>query len=122
MKTKNLIPIFILLLGSLFLAACGSAAAQGIDPTDIPAVTDFAVVAEGRLVPKESVQLSFVTSGQVSEILVQEGDQVAAGDVIARLGNREALEAGLAGAELDLLASNLELTAAKLDLLNAQKA
>lgn len=121
MKTKNLLPILILLIGSLILAACSTAAAQGIDPTDIPAVTDFAVVAEGRLVPKESVQLSFVTGGQVAEILVQEGDQVAKGDVIARLGDREALEAGLAGAELDLLASNLELTAAKLDLLNAQK-
>jgi HlyD family secretion protein len=122
MKTKNLLPILILLISSLILDACSTAAAQGIDPTDIPAVTDFAVVAEGRLIPKESVQLSFVTGGQVSEILVQEGDPVAEGDVIARLGNREALEAGLTGAELDLLSSNLELTAAKLDLLNAQKA
>lgn len=121
MKTKNLLPVLFLLLGSLILAACSTAAAQEIDPTDIPAVTDFAVVAEGRLIPKESVQLSFVTSGQVAEIMVEEGDQVAEGDVIARLGNRESLEAGLAGAELERLASNLELTAAKLDLLNAQK-
>jgi multidrug efflux pump subunit AcrA (membrane-fusion protein) len=111
-----------LLIGSLILAACSTAQAQELDPTDIPAVTDFAVVAEGRLVPKESVQLSFLTGGQVEEILVEEGDEVAAGDVIARLGDREPLEAGLAGAELELLASNLELTAAKLDLLNAQKA
>ena len=122
MKTKNLLPILVLLIGSLVLAACSSASAQELDPTDIPPVTDFAVVAEGRLVPKESVQLSFVTGGQVAEILVEDGDEVAAGDVIARLGDREPLEAGLAGAELELLAANFDLTAAKLDLLNAQKA
>jgi multidrug resistance efflux pump len=85
-------------------------------------VDDFSVVAEGRLVPKDSVQLSFVTGGRVAEITVAEGDVVKAGDVIARLGDREPLEANLAGAELELLGSGLELTAARLELLNAQKA
>jgi len=121
MKTKTLYPILVFLIGSLILASCSSASAQELDPTDIPAVTDFAVIAEGRLVPKESVQLSFVTSGKLAEILVDEGDEVVVGEVIARLGDREPLEAGLAGAELELLAADLELTAAKLDLLNAQK-
>ncbi len=121
MKSKYLIPLLILSI-SLILAACSTAAAQETDPTAIPIVQNFATVAEGRLVPKESVQLSFVTGGQVAEILVSEGDQVAAGEVIARLGDREPLAASLAGAELELLASNLELTAAQLELLQAQKA
>jgi multidrug resistance efflux pump len=123
MKTKNLHSILALLACSLILAACGSASAQAIDdPTALPPVDDFAVVAEGRLVPKESAQLSFVTAGQVVEILGAEGDVVTAGQVIARLGDREPLEANLAGAELDLLASKLELVTARMELLNAQKA
>lgn len=122
MKIKTLIPILFLVLSSLILAACGSAAAQNVnDPTAVPIVDDFNVVAEGRLVPKESVQLSFVTAGQVAEILVQEGQAVKAGDVLARLGEREPLEASLAGAELELLTSKLELSAARLEQLNAQK-
>jgi multidrug resistance efflux pump len=121
MKSKYLIPLFILSISSLILVACNTAAAQETDPTAVPIVQNFATVAEGRLVPKESVQLSFVTGGQVAEILVAEGDLVAAGAVIARLGDREQLEASLAGAELELLASNLELTAAQLELLQAQK-
>ena len=121
MKTKHLFPLLIL-LGALLLSACASASAQELDnPTALPPVQDFAVIAEGRLVPNESVQLAFVSSGQVDEILVAEGDQVQAGDVIARLGDREALEANLAVAELEALAADLELTAANLELLNAQK-
>jgi len=123
MKTKNLLPILLLLAASLLLGACNAAATQTAnDPTAIPVVETFATTAEGRLVPRESAQLSFVTGGQVAEILVTEGDEVKAGDVIARLGDREPLEAALAGAELELLASNLELTTAKLELLDAQKA
>jgi len=122
MKTKNLLPLILLLASSLLLSSCNAAATQAAnDPTAVPIVEDFATIAEGRLVPKESVELSFVTAGQVAEILVAEGDDVAAGDVIARLGDREPLEATLAAAELELLSSNLELTAANLELLQAQK-
>ena len=122
MKTKLLFPL-VILLSALLLSACATAAAQELDdPTALPPVQDFAVVAEGRLVPNESVQLSFVNAGQVEEILVAEGDQVKSGDLIARLGDREALEANLAAAELEALSADLELTAANLELLNAQKA
>jgi len=122
MKIKNLTP-FVILLIAVLLSACASASAQELnDPTALPPVQDFAVIAEGRLVPNESVQLAFVSGGQVDEILVATGDQVQAGDVIARLGDREALEANFASAELEALAADLELTAANLELLNAQKA
>ena len=122
MKTKHLFPL-VILLSALLLSACASASAQELnDPTALPPVQDFAVVAEGRLVPNELVQLAFDSGGQVAEILVAEGDSVKSGDVIARLGDREALEANLAATELEALAANLELTAANLELLNAQKA
>ncbi len=121
MKTKQLFPI-ILLLSAVFLSACASASAQELtDPTALPPVQGFAVIAEGRLIPNESVQLAFVSGGQVAEILVAKGDDVKSGDVIARLGDRESLEANLAAAELEALAADLELTAANLELLNAQR-
>lgn len=121
MKTKYLFSL-IILLSVVLLSACASASAEELDdPTALPPVQDFAVIAEGRLVPNEFVQLAFVSGGQVADILVEEGDQVKSGEVIARLGDRETLEANLATAELEVLVADLELTAAKLDLLNAQK-
>ena len=87
------------------LAACtgGAATAQ---PTAIPTVVSGAqIVAEGRIVPADDVYLSFFASGQVAEVLVEEGDLVKAGDVVARLGNREEIEAGMANANMELLAA-----------------
>jgi HlyD family secretion protein len=76
-------------------------------------VADQGIVVDGRLVPSETVQLSFDTTGKVDEVLVEEGDVVKKGDVIARLGNREALEAALANARLELSAASLELLSAQ---------
>ena len=118
MNIKRITVLFLLSASVLLLAACEMAATPVVeeDTASIPVVTDFAVVAEGRLVPKESAQLGFVSSGHVAEIRVTEGDVVAAGDVIARLGNRETLEAGIASAQLELAAAQLEWLSAQQDL------
>ena len=56
MKTKYIFP-FLIVLSAMILTACATASAQEInDPTALPPVQDFAVIAEGRLVPRESVQ------------------------------------------------------------------
>lgn len=114
----------LLVLLGLFAAACGSirppSAAQGT-ATPIPVVSGTTnVVAEGRLVPRESTQLSFFTSGQVAEISVKEGDQVTAGDVVARLGSREELESAIANAQVELLAAQQSLKKLSEDLPQAQ--
>ncbi|GAB4580104.1 MAG: hypothetical protein Fur0022_28430 [Anaerolineales bacterium] len=118
--------LFILaVLSAILLAACAQAAATpgAGEATEIPVVVDdFAVVAEGRLVPRDAVQLSFVTAGQVAEILVEEGDVVRAGDVLARLGDREQVEAAVAAAQLELAATELEKASAEADLLAAEQA
>ena len=119
MNFKRITTNFTLLISAALLVACGSKATPQADaPTEIPVVSDFAVVAEGRLVPKESAQLGFVSSGHVAEIRVAEGDVVAAGDGIARLGNRETLETGIANAQLELAAAQLEAAAALLQLIH----
>lgn len=99
--------ILTILTTSLLLAACSAISGQqtAATPTPLPVqqVDETSIVAEGRVVPKDSVDLSFGAAGQVAEILFQEGDQVKVGDVIARLGNTEELESAIAGAEVELL-------------------
>ncbi len=98
--------VFLLWIGSI-TAACGSimpSSADQAEPTQIPVViTDTEVVAEGRLVPHQFVNLAFKTGGQVAEVLVDEGETVTAGQTIAQLTNQEQLEAAIANAEMELL-------------------
>jgi len=67
------------------------------------------MVIEGHLVPKSSAILSFAATGEVSEVLVDEGEPVEAGQVIARLGGRQQSEATEKAAELELLAAQQAL-------------
>jgi multidrug resistance efflux pump len=62
-------------------------------------VADNVIVAEGRLEPVRYVDIAFNANGTVSEVLVSEGEQVTAGQVIARLENSEARQAEVAKAE-----------------------
>jgi HlyD family secretion protein len=79
-------------------------AGNAAQATPIPTViASTQVVAEGRIVPRDDVYLSFFAAGQVAEVLVKEGDQVKVGDVVARLGNREEIESGLANVRAELL-------------------
>jgi multidrug efflux pump subunit AcrA (membrane-fusion protein) len=114
---KSIKTSLFLIVAGLLLAACGGApAASGAETasTEVPVVkSDLGIVAEGRLVPSESVELAFVSSGQVAEVLVEEGQVVQAGQVLARLSNREQLESNVAAAELELAASRQELLTAQ---------
>jgi len=112
MKFKNLHVIFITIGIAVAIASCGSIQSPGSqpEPTEIPVViSDTEIVAEGRIIPNEEVDLSFFTSGQVEELYVEEGDQVKKDDVVAILGNREELEAAIANADAELLTANQAL-------------
>ena len=61
------------------------------------------VIAKCKLVPKQFVDLSFNTNGLLNEVMVQDGETVTEGQVLARLGNLEAIKASIAAAELDVL-------------------
>ncbi len=122
----------LLLLGSLLLIACsGVPGGTPEEETDtVPLVVDdFGVTAEGRLLPAAFVQLGFQSGGEIVELLVEEGDQVEAGQVLARLerfDNREALEAGVAASQLELANARQALDdlydAVPLQLVQAQMA
>jgi multidrug efflux pump subunit AcrA (membrane-fusion protein) len=135
MKKRILIGLVCFLVGLLLLTACGGNA-QVANPTPQVAATEnqvaesdssnsstgFGIEVEGRILPSKDVYLSFKASGQVAEVLVQEGDIIEAGEVIARLGDREVLDANLANAKQAHIAAELELMDANLALLDAQKA
>lgn len=104
MKTLSQRFILMAVLSALLLAACG-ASTPTPDAGSVPPVVvdDFAVMAEGRLFPQQSVQLSFSGGGNVTELLVSEGQSVAEGEPIARLENSAALQAQVAQAELEVM-------------------
>ena len=116
MTRKFFILILSLMLAVLALAACNAPGAQDSPEAQAtaipPVVSDLNIVAEGRLAPHQEVELAFAASGELAEVLVEEGAQVQAGEVIARLGNREPLESNVAAAELELLSAQQELLTA----------
>ena len=87
------------------LAACGSSETATPEAQATPAPAN-AVIAEGHLVPAQDATLAFQARGTVTEVNVGIGDQVKAGDVLARLGGQ----------------SDAAFTAAQLELVSAQQA
>lgn len=76
--------------------------------TVMPAVRDTSEVrVDGYLVPVRHSNLSFNNAGIIEEILVNEGQQVEKGDIIARLKDNERMA--------------LAVTQAKLEQMNAEK-
>jgi len=104
--------IFLVLAAVVLLAGCGGAQSTGAAPTgEEPLVSDTSdgkVVAEAVIEPARSSELRFDAAGHVIEVLVQEGDAVAAGDVLARLETAD-LERAVAQSELALQQAQLRL-------------
>lgn len=97
---KMILPILL----ALFVAACGAATATP-EATPIPTVeADDTIIAEGKLEPIHYTELSLNASGLVTEVLIEEGDSIAAGDVIANVQSDQAqtLEDAQAAASQEL--------------------
>ena len=67
----------------------------------------------GTTTSNQELNFSFSTSGKVAELNVKVGDKVTKGEVLARLGNLESLEASIASDELALLQAQQTLDALK---------
>ena len=88
MKSKiisiTLVIIVVALLASGWSAAQASPKAAAT--ATLPVVSDpLGTKAEGHIVPRDKVYLSFASGGHVEKILVKKGDQVQAGQVLAEL-------------------------------------
>jgi len=115
MKVK--LSVLGLIISGIMLGSCSTASTPADQPAieEIPlSIADTRVISDGMLVPRESVDLAFTGGGEVAEVLVEEGDSVVTGDVIARLSGRERLESGVAAARLELQAAHSELLAAEI--------
>jgi len=67
------------------------------------------VMAEGRVIPVKEAALSFPTTGVIENIMVKDGDQVEAEQVLIRLEGNEQIESAIASAELELITSQQNL-------------
>ena len=97
---KSIFSLMLLIGLSVLVTACGGTPTAGAATPTIPApVKDNGnIKAEGKLQPVQFVNLSFASGGEVTEVVVKEGDTVKAGDVIARTKS-DLQQAAVASAE-----------------------
>lgn len=109
-----------------------SSAESDVDALSVTTEIDL-VSAEGSVVPLADAQLSFSSSGQVQEIIAEEGTAVSAGDAVLRLDTVEQeiavaqaeaavaqVEANVETARAGLLAAQAGLEAAQIGVLAAE--
>jgi len=88
--------------GAYFYMTRGNAQTAPPPTQAAPAVeASVQTIAEAKVVPVRSAALSLSSGGMVAEVLVKEGDQVAAGQVLARLDDAD-LKLALEKAQVDL--------------------
>lgn len=109
---KIIILVFSAVLALALLTACGQKAEE---PAAVQAEstiqTSSAIIAEGRLLPANALELSFNIPGIVSEVFVSDGDTVTQGQVLATLSVSPEAQLALARAEQELLAANQAMEA-----------
>jgi HlyD family secretion protein len=131
MRYKQTLIALLILVAVVLLTGCGgSTDAEAQAASEIPAVLDELdqVVAEAVIEPARWGELGFEIVGDpsaslrpsVTEVLIQEGDTVAAGDVLARL-ETVGLERAVAQAELSLHQAEVRLSQAQLRLAQLQE-
>jgi RND family efflux transporter MFP subunit len=119
--------MLILLLTALFTTACSDLQAQSSSATPTPEPPAAALERplytvqrgsverffelSGRITPVDLERLAFAENGRVARVMVERGDQVEAGDLLAELIQEDQL-AALATAELALSQAERDLEAA----------
>jgi HlyD family secretion protein len=120
MNKKGIVITIVTLLAAavLFLVGCQVPGFPQQTAVATPEGTQTAVVkrgtltvsvdATGSVAPESRLELSFKSAGQVAQIMVKEGDQVEAGDVLARLDTAD-LEQALIQAQASLAINEAQL-------------
>jgi HlyD family secretion protein len=117
---KRVITILFILSGVVGASVAGYQYLTPTEPKDLAEDPSVEIVkigretlvdtvnASGRIEPKAEVEMRFETAGSVAEVLVERGQNVTAGAVLARLETEE-LELAVRRAEIDLAQSEAEL-------------
>lgn len=110
---KSSLIVLCVITFSLVVSACSSLGLAQEEPTPQPVqnapVLPSGIIAEGILEPSEAKYLAFLSPGRLAEVLVEKGDQVEAGEVLARLENTEEAQARLEASNLEVLAAEQSL-------------
>jgi HlyD family secretion protein len=118
---------FIILTVTVLLIALTACSPKATETPAIPTTTTTSLlISEGSLYPVDSLDHSFTLSGQVAEVLVQDGEQVETGQVLARLVETPDVALAMARAEQEALAAQQALddlqSSAQVNLANAHLA
>ena len=112
--------LLALVLVVAVVAAAAYVATGGLGPAVTPSPSAAAtpvtaadeVIADGRLVPSRRAEIGPAIPGTVAEVLVKEGDEVAAGDELLRLADAAAV-AAVDGAKASLTAARANVARAE---------
>ena len=117
MSKNNVLSWVILVITILATTACQSDENNAVDTESVPdIIQDYGVIAEGQLLPQQHVDLAFSMAGKITEILLSEDSIVRKGQIIARLDNKDSLNAGYAQAEANAEQALTAVRVAELDL------
>lgn len=115
--------VAIVILAFVFTACAPKAEATPSTETSLPT---YALISEGQLVPVDTLDHYFNIPGQIAEVLVQDGEQVEAGQALARLVETPDVVLAIARAEQEVLAAGQAIealeTSAELNLANSRLA
>ncbi len=128
---KRLILLISLITATMLLIGCNATAPA--QTTATPVTSPDTVVSEAHFVPEQNLYLTFLAQGRVAEIMVNKGDKITKGQVLARLSDSEPAVANLTTAKLELASAeqalnilkrtaDLATAQAQLNLANAQDA
>lgn len=109
----------ILAVGAI--TACGGAETPTAEPVSQAQAAEQpqVVSAEAFVVPVKKSNLSFEIGGRVATIKIEEGDEVAKGDVLAQL-DQTTYQTNVASAQAALLEAEASLAKAQADLANTK--
>lgn len=110
---KITLSLLITTAALLLLTACGP---QSAEATPAPVNTEpQAIIAEGRLLPANTLDQSFSVPGTIAEVLIKDGDTVEPGQVLAHLESSPEASLALARAEQEALSARQALDTLKLN-------
>jgi multidrug resistance efflux pump len=121
MKLKFMATMFIIIVLAGSAVACNSATPEPtVEPLDAQAIQQPNVVsAEAFVVPVQQASIAFETGGRVTDLEIEEGQAVDAGQVIARVDD-STQQAALMQAQANLVNAEAGITQAEASLAEVQ--
>ncbi|NTW44002.1 MAG: HlyD family efflux transporter periplasmic adaptor subunit [Anaerolineaceae bacterium] len=122
---KNKLSLITLMIAVIFIiSACSPKSTQVAPPVE--SNTPNTLIAEGKLLPVNTLDQSFTISGTISDVLVSDGASIEMGQVLARIPVSPEAKTALARAQQEVLAAEQALDSlnsnAKKELLLAETA